>query len=102
MKVYSEARYRASAAERKLYGGKTVTRFIAAPSDDARTWFYVESFGPTPGARKSLALLVATLLQALGDAKPNETYKATPGVAKWLELRHKDIVFKRTTPTVNP
>lgn len=87
MKVYSEVRYRASAAERKLYGGKTVTRFIAAPERDPRTWFYVESFGPTPGERKSLALKVATLMHTLGDAKPNETYRATPAVLKGLEER---------------
>ena len=85
MKVYSESRYRASAAEQRLYGGKTVTRFIAAPSDDARTWFYVESFGPTPGERKSLALKVATLLHQHGNAKPNETYRATTDVLKGLQ-----------------
>lgn len=95
MKIYSESRYRASAAEQRLYGGKTVTRFIAAPSDDARTWFYVESFGPTPGERKSLALKVATLLHELGDASPQQIYHATPAVLKGLEDRHKEKTLGR-------
>lgn len=85
MKVYSESRYRASAAEKRLYGGKTVTRFIAAPDNDPKTWFYVESFGPTPGERKSLALKVAELLHKYGNSKPNETYRATPGGLKGLQ-----------------
>ncbi len=89
MKLYSESRYRATATEQRLYGGKTVTKFLCCPSDDAKTWFYVESFGPTPGERKSLALKVATLMHALGDASPQQTYRATPGALKGLEDRKK-------------
>lgn len=85
MKLYSESRYRATATEQRLYGGKTVTKFLCCPSDDAKTWFYVESYGPTPGERKSLATQVATLLVKLGKAENNATYKATPGTLKGLQ-----------------
>lgn len=84
MKLYSESRYRATAAEQRLYGGKTVTKFKIYTHDEI-CWFYVESFGPTPGERKSLATQVAKLLVKLGKAENNATYKATPAVLKGLQ-----------------
>ena len=33
MKIYSESRYRATAVEQRLYGGKTVTKFTCFPDD---------------------------------------------------------------------
>jgi hypothetical protein len=85
MKIYSESRHRATAAEQRIYGGTTVTKFICCPSDDAKTWFYVESYGATPGERKSLALQVATLLVERGKAETRATYKATPAILKGLQ-----------------
>lgn len=85
MKLYSESRYRATATEQRLYGGKTVTKFTCFPDDTHTRFFYVEAFGPTPGERKSLATQVATLLVKLGKAENNATYKATPVTLKGLQ-----------------
>lgn len=54
MKLASKARHRASADERRRYGGSTVTEFWVMPDEkDASTWFTVMGYGPTPGDRKT-------------------------------------------------
>lgn len=50
-------RYRATAAEKRIYGGATVTEFLcgvdgAAPS----TWRKIVGFGKTPSERKTFAI----------------------------------------------
>ncbi len=53
----SQNRYRASALERRLYGGNTVTQFlIGVEGSDPKTWENVMGYGPTPGNRKTYAL----------------------------------------------
>lgn len=55
----SRYRYRATAAERRQYGGSTVTEFFvyrAGDEDDASKWLVVRGYGPTPGERKTDAI----------------------------------------------
>lgn len=55
----SKDRYRASAAERRLYGGSTVTQFYvyrAEDRNDASRWRIVTGYGKTPGERKTDAI----------------------------------------------
>lgn len=54
-KAISYRRYRASAAERRLHGGKTVTVFLVThgPTDIVRE---VRGYGPHPSTRKADAL----------------------------------------------
>ncbi len=55
----SEFRYRATAAERRLYGGNTVTDFIVFRKEDekdASKWLKIRGYGPTPGERKTDAI----------------------------------------------
>jgi hypothetical protein len=64
----SENRYRASAAERRAYGGKTVTEFLVGfVGSDAATWVRINGYGPTPGERKSFAIASFLKLQANAD-----------------------------------
>lgn len=58
IKLTSKERYRASASERRLYGGKTVTLFFVTPPDDGKM-FTVVGYGPSPGERKKYAAKVA-------------------------------------------
>jgi len=55
MKMTSIERWRASADERRRFGGKTVTKFLAQPTDNPKDWFEVIGYGPTPGERKTMA-----------------------------------------------
>ena len=55
----SKDRYRASAVERRLYGGVTVTRFFvfkAEDEGDGSKYQVVTGYGPTPGERKTDAI----------------------------------------------
>lgn len=53
----SEYRYRASAKERRLYGGVTVTQFLVGFEGSAPgTWKRIMGYGPTPGQRKTDAI----------------------------------------------
>jgi len=53
----SQERWRATAEQRRLYGGKTVTRFyIGEVGSGAETWKTVEGYGDSPGKRKTFAL----------------------------------------------
>jgi hypothetical protein len=53
----SKHRYRASAAEKRMYGGATVTVFLVGyEGDDAKNWVEVTGYGPTPGERKTDAI----------------------------------------------
>lgn len=57
--AFSKDRYRATAAERRLYGGSTVTDFFvmrAEDRDDASKWLVVRGYGKTPGERKTDAI----------------------------------------------
>lgn len=48
-------RYRASAAERRLHGGATITEFYVMRHDTKQTAL-VSGYGPTPGGRKTDAM----------------------------------------------
>ena len=53
----SEYRYRASASERRLYGGSTVTQFLVGyEGSEPSTWMNIMGYGPTPGERKTYAI----------------------------------------------
>lgn len=57
LKAISKERYRATAAQRRLYGGKTVTRFCRVEDrENHANWVVVEGFGSTPGERKTDAM----------------------------------------------
>lgn len=60
--AFSKNRYRASAAEKRQYGGNTVTEFyVMRPEDEKKpeNWATVFGYGPTPGERKTNAILRA-------------------------------------------
>lgn len=56
--ISSQHRYRASASERRLWGGKTVTQFlIEDPNHEGSArWIDVMGYGATPGERRTDAL----------------------------------------------
>lgn len=52
-------RYRATALERRMYGGATVTKFYvyrAEDKDNPSKWLVIVGYGPTPGERKTDAI----------------------------------------------
>ena len=52
----SQFRYRASASEKRTYGGSTVTDFlVGVEGSDASTWMKIRGFGKTPGERATFA-----------------------------------------------
>lgn len=56
IEVWSKERYRASAAERRRYGGATITIFWVHRAEDAKDasrWVTVTGYGKTPGERKT-------------------------------------------------
>lgn len=60
----SKERYRASASERRRYGGSTVTEFWVYRREDAKEptkWHVVRGYGKTPGERKSYAIAASGL-----------------------------------------
>ena len=69
----SQERYRASASERRMYGGSTVTRFFVFykdDEDDPNKWLMVTGYGPTPGERKTDAIRRAVESGLLGTVNP--------------------------------
>lgn len=73
--ITSEYRYRASASERRLHGGSTVTQFlIEDPNfEGSARWHKVMGYGPSPGERRTDALrrYSAKIGQpVVGKAKP--------------------------------
>ena len=55
----SKDRYRASAAEKRMYGGNTVTDFYVHREEDKNDpskWKIVRGYGKTPGERKTDAI----------------------------------------------
>lgn len=53
----SKERYRASASEKRLYGGSTITIFIVGyEGSPASEWKDIKGYGPTPGNRKTDAI----------------------------------------------
>lgn len=59
----SVTRWRATAAERRLHGGKTVTQFLVGEvGSPASTWRRVNGYGPTPGERRTDAIRSYRLL----------------------------------------
>src|SRR3990167_1527435 len=56
--ITSQHRYRASASERRLWGGSTVTEFLIEDPNFEGTarWHKVMGYGPSPGARRTDAL----------------------------------------------
>lgn len=87
MKVSSCERWRATAAERRAHGGQTVTKYIAQPTVNSTSWFYVVSYAPTPAERTSLARAVALILYTQGRVKPGECVTATPGILASLKVK---------------
>jgi len=67
MKLSSQRRYRATAAQKRMYGGSTTTVFLVCHTDDAKNWFWIEAFGTTPGERKSVASKKAEELISSGN-----------------------------------
>jgi hypothetical protein len=58
-KIFAKSinRYRASASEKRAYGGSTVTEFlVGVEGSNASTWKKIMGYGPTPGDRKSYAI----------------------------------------------
>lgn len=53
MKLFSHERYRASALERRLHGGNTVTKYLV--QHDGGSSFYVYGLGKTQHDRKRFA-----------------------------------------------
>jgi hypothetical protein len=52
LKLSSKNRYRATAAQVRLYGGKTITEFFVMwDPADASTWTTQFGYGKTPGER---------------------------------------------------
>jgi hypothetical protein len=54
----SKDRYRATAAERRQYGGSTITEFYVTRQDTDETKVFT-GYGKTPGERKTYAMQVA-------------------------------------------
>lgn len=53
----SQERWRASAAERRLYGGSTMTKFLVGfEGSEPATWRECVAGGPTPRDRKAMAI----------------------------------------------
>lgn len=55
----SKDRYRASASEKRLYGGSTITEFYVFKEEDEKDpskWKVITGYGPTPGERKTDAI----------------------------------------------
>ncbi len=53
----SQERWRASAAEKRLYGGSTMTKFLVGfEGSDPSTWRECVAGGATPGDRKAAAI----------------------------------------------
>lgn len=52
----SMERWRASARERRLYGGATVTKFAVYDTSEPENVKYIIGYGKTPGERKSYAI----------------------------------------------
>lgn len=53
----SQERWRASAAEKRAYGGSTVTKFLVGyEGSEPATWQNIVGYGPTPGDRKTFAI----------------------------------------------
>lgn len=76
----SKNRYRATATQRRLYGGSTVTEFYcyrAADSGDPSKWVVITGFGPTPGERKTDA--IARYLRLY----PEAAHEWTGAVTTW-------------------
>jgi hypothetical protein len=70
IRLSSQNRWRATASERRLHGGATVTEFFAIRSDDENTpsrWLRVKGYGPTPGERKTYAKKTAERIFAERD-----------------------------------
>lgn len=66
IEAHSFERYRASASERRLYGGSTVTKFyvfFAKDRHNASAWKTIMGYGATPGERKTDAIRRSGLLE---------------------------------------
>lgn len=59
--AFSHERYRASASERRIYGGKTITVFLCMRKEDqdgafASRWITIKGYGASPHVRKNDAI----------------------------------------------
>lgn len=75
-RITSIERYRASANERRKYGGMTITIFLVEPLSDPSTWFKVTGYGPTPGDRKSDARRTAEAWLASNSVPAKAMWKS--------------------------
>lgn len=83
----SRYRYRASAAERRAYGGNTVTEFFVYRAEDAKSperWRIVKGYGPTPGERKTDAIRRSGFLE---EARPTEAEASPQASLVWPNAR---------------
>lgn len=74
----SKDRYRATAAERRQYGGSTVTEFFVfrgEDRDDPSKWKVVRGYGPTPGERKTDAIKRSGLIDEPEPNADGSTYR---------------------------
>lgn len=58
-KVFANSyeRWRATASEKRIYGGNTVTKFLVGfEGTEPSTWVWIVGYGPTPGERKTYAI----------------------------------------------
>jgi hypothetical protein len=81
----SKDRYRASAEERRRYGGNTVTEFYVMYKDDERDaskWKKIFGYGKTPGERKTYAIEKFRAMQAQGN--PSRLIPP-PGFGQWAK-----------------
>jgi hypothetical protein len=67
----SQERWRASASERRRYGGSTVTKFFVSRdgfNDSPSEWLTVIGYGRMPGNRKTNAIAKAIAIWEKQDA----------------------------------
>lgn len=91
LEAVSKSRWRASASERRLYGGSTVTEFWVYLKGDPRpggaNTVVVKAYGKTPGERKSNALRKGERLLREKGILPSETVHGMTRKPKHIEIR---------------
>lgn len=66
-------RWRASATQRRLYGGSTMTKFLVGYSDEpVDKWLECVAGGATPAERKAAAINQFLEFQSTREQKPSE------------------------------
>jgi hypothetical protein len=97
VRAVSKNRYRATASERRLHGGSTVTEFYVYRDEDRdnhAAWKVVTGYGKTPGERKTDAIRRSGLsgLRGFGLGAAPSGKGVTKG--RWNREMHEDFVVK--------